>query len=51
MGNITHINKIESTMAELKWKAAILKVLEQEQKTMHYTEIAESIAKRSIGRH
>jgi hypothetical protein len=33
-------------MANLKWKDAIYKVLEEEKKALHYTEIAELIAKR-----
>jgi hypothetical protein len=33
-------------MAELKWKEAIVKVLEEEKKALHYTAIAELIAKR-----
>jgi hypothetical protein len=33
-------------MAELKWKEAIEKVLNEEKKQLHYTEIAEIIAKR-----
>jgi len=33
-------------MAELKWKEAITKVLEEEKKALHYTEIAELIAER-----
>ena len=33
-------------MAELKWKEAIEKVLNEEKKQLHYTEIAELIAKR-----
>ncbi len=33
-------------MANLKWKEAIVKVLEEEKKALHYTEIAEIIAKR-----
>jgi len=33
-------------MAELKWKEAIEKVLEEEKKALHYTEIAELIAER-----
>jgi len=33
-------------MAELKWKEAIVKVLEEEKKALHYTEIAELIAER-----
>ena len=32
-------------MAELKWKDAIEKVLDEEKKELHYTEIAELIAK------
>ncbi|MCK9509434.1 MAG: winged helix-turn-helix domain-containing protein [Pigmentiphaga sp.] len=31
-------------MAELTWKKAIIKVLEEEEKALHYTEIAELIA-------
>jgi hypothetical protein len=34
-------------MAELKWKEAIEKVLNEEKKQLHYTEIAELIAQRS----
>ena len=33
-------------MAELKWKEAIEKVLNEEKKQLHYTEIAELIAER-----
>ena len=33
-------------MADLKWKEAIKKVLEEEKKSLHYTAIAELIAKR-----
>lgn len=33
-------------MAELKWKEAIVKVFEDEKKSLHYTEIAEMIAER-----
>src|SRR5690606_23644829 len=33
-------------MAELKWKEAIIKVLEEEKKALHYTVIAELIAKK-----
>jgi hypothetical protein len=33
-------------MTELKWKEAIAKVLEEEKKALHYTEIAELIAER-----
>jgi hypothetical protein len=33
-------------MSELKWKEAIKKVLEEEKKSLHYTDIAELIAKR-----
>lgn len=33
-------------MADLKWKEAIVKVLEEEKKALHYTEIAEIIAKK-----
>jgi len=33
-------------MAELKWKEAIEKVLEEEKKALHYTDIAELIAER-----
>lgn len=33
-------------MKELKWKEAIVKVLEEEQKALHYTDIAELIAKK-----
>lgn len=33
-------------MANLKWKEAIVKVLEEEKKALHYTEIAEIIAKK-----
>jgi hypothetical protein len=33
-------------MTELKWKEAIVKVLEEEKKALHYTEIAELIAER-----
>jgi hypothetical protein len=33
-------------MAELKWKEAIAKVLKEEKKALHYTEIAELIAER-----
>jgi predicted GIY-YIG superfamily endonuclease len=33
-------------MTELKWKEAIVKVLEEEKKAVHYTEIAELIAQR-----
>lgn len=34
-------------MAELKWKEAIEKVLEEEKKALHYTDIAELVAERS----
>ena len=34
------------TMAELTWKEAIIKVLEEEKKALHYTDIAELIAER-----
>jgi len=34
-------------MTELKWKDAVIKVLEDEKKALHYTEIAELIAERS----
>ena len=33
-------------MTELKWKEAIIKVFEEEKKALHYTEIAELIAKK-----
>lgn len=33
-------------MSELKWKEAIEKVLDEEKKAVHYTEIAELIAKK-----
>jgi hypothetical protein len=33
-------------MTELKWKEAIVKVLEEEKKALHYTDIAELIAER-----
>ena len=33
-------------MTELTWKKAIIKVLEEEEKALHYTEIAELIAER-----
>jgi len=33
-------------MSELKWKDAIIKVLEEEKKSLHYTEIAEIIAEK-----
>jgi hypothetical protein len=33
-------------MSEMKWKEAIVKVLEEEKKALHYTEIAEFIAER-----
>ena len=33
-------------MEDLKWKEAIVKILEQEKKALHYTEIAELIAER-----
>lgn len=33
-------------MADLKWKEAIEKVLSEEKKQLHYTEIAELIAER-----
>ena len=33
-------------MANLKWKDAIVRVLEEEKKALHYTEIAELIAER-----
>ena len=33
-------------MAELKWKEAIEKVLEEEKKALHYTDIAELVAER-----
>jgi len=33
-------------MADLKWKDAIEKVLNEEKKQLHYTEIAELIAER-----
>ena len=33
-------------MADLKWKEAIYKVLEEEKKALHYTEIAELIAEK-----
>jgi hypothetical protein len=33
-------------MADLKWKEAIEKVLSEERKQLHYTEIAELIAER-----
>ena len=33
-------------MGELKWKEAIIKVLEEEKKALHYTEIAEIIAEK-----
>jgi len=33
-------------MPELKWKEAIIKVLEKEKKTLHYTVIAELIAEK-----
>jgi hypothetical protein len=38
--------KIIINMAELKWKEAIEKVLNEERKQLHYTEIAELIAER-----
>lgn len=38
--------KQNDIMTELKWKEAIVKVLEEEKKALHYTEIAELIAKR-----
>ena len=31
-------------MPELKWKEAVVKVLEEEKKALHYTEIAELIS-------
>ena len=37
-------------MPDLKWKDAIEKVLEEEKKTLHYTEIAELIAERGYRR-
>lgn len=33
-------------MPDLKWKDAIQKVLQEEKKALHYTEIAELIAER-----
>ena len=33
-------------MADLKWKEVIKKVLNEEKKQLHYTEIAELIAER-----
>ena len=40
------MNKTKENMAELKWKEAIIKVLEEEKKALHYTVIAQLIAEK-----